>query len=85
MSAAIYLPVPETLPPVCRRMPVGDDRRIPLDALVDGLLRVAPAVRLATLAAEYVAAHQKPITLRKIVIDPISEEIPLDLDEEISR
>ena len=70
---------------VAQVIPIGEDHRVPLDAIVDGLLRVPPDLRLAAMAEAFVASCQrKPITLtdRKIVIDPVSEEIPLDfLDE----
>jgi hypothetical protein len=70
-----------------RRFPGhGVECRMPLEAIVDGLTHVPPAVRLNEMASAFVesfGAAKKPITLtdRKIVIDPVSEEIPLDLIE----
>lgn len=61
--------------------------RVPLEAIVDGLIYEAPATRLNALASAFVESFTgktKPITLtdRKIVIDPVSEKIPLDFFDE---
>lgn len=75
MSAAIYMRAPQHS---LTRLVVGEERRIPLDALLDGLLHEPPDIRLDALATAYAAsAASKVIVLDTIVIDPISEEIPL--------
>jgi hypothetical protein len=86
MSAAIYLQAISQTPGVPHKVLIGDERRVQIEAIVDGLTYVPPDTRLNALASAFVESFTgktKPITLtdRKIVIDPISEKIPLDFIE----